>query len=1081
MKIFHAFLILICALLTLPSHAQDDKKPYLEQLIEDTLASPNFNVSITGMQGTFSSDAKVERIEISDADGKWLDIEGATLSWTRSALLRGRVEVQTLAADKITVLRTPASEETTIESGSFRIPELPVSIEIENLSATELHLLEPVLGQPASLRADGKISLIDGDADVSFLAQHLDKSGKFELNTVYNGRSETISLDLDAQEIANGLVAKLLNIPNAPALALTLNGEGPQDNFTTGLSLSTDGVERLKGQFVASPLRINGQEDGLSLSFDTVGNLAPLFQEDYRPFFGERATLKGLIERRADGSMSLPKFNLVTATLAAEGQLELAPDYTPSNIELRARLADAQGEPIVLPISGAQTIVQSGTVSITYSNEQPWSGEITVNGLSRDGLTIDLGNFQGGGKIAPAFLQKAPSDLLLSADIEASLDGVSHTDPNLARALGERVSGSANIIWNKDQPVTFSNLSISNGNFRASVDGDIAGLETALLTQGDIVASVQDLSAFSGLIGQTVYGNTEITATGQTALLTGEFDLDLDITGNNLSLNNPSIDQFIKGRNAFSMSAKRTESGIVFENLNILNPQLSGEASGQLSSSDLSAVLSARLNNAGIISETLTGPLTLSGTANQSGDDIVIDLQTSGIGGLSAAISGRVPKGSGPWDIRAVGNAPLALLDRNLAANSAKVRGNANFDLNINGQPSLDALSGQVTTTGASFVFPSQQITLNDIQSTTNISNGIAQTQLNANLGQGGSVAANGQITLNQSQGFPSNLVIDVNNVRHKDRNFYTTVLNGQLKLTGPALNGPLLSGQISLSDTEVNLKAQLTPTLSFLPDISHKNESAPSYNTRVRAGLVSTQSGDAQPLTPIKLDIVLNAPSRVFVRGRGLDAELGGRIRFMGTTQNVIPTGAFNLIRGRMDILGKRFNLSEASMTMIGSLDPRIRIVAITTSSEFTTSVIVSGLVSDPQISLESTPELPEDEILSHMIFGKNLNEISPFQAIQLASGLRELSGKGGIAFASKLRSKLDLDDFNVVVDDDGDIGVRAGKYLSENVYTTVTIAERDKSTVSINLDVNKNVTLRGSVKETGASSVGVFFEKDY
>ncbi|WP_229802328.1 translocation/assembly module TamB domain-containing protein [Paramylibacter ulvae] len=1069
------------AVLTVPSFAQVDKKPYLEQLIEDTLASPNFNVTITGMQGTFSSDAKIERIEISDADGKWLDIEGAALSWTRSALLRGRVEVQTLAADKITVLRTPASEETTIESGSFRIPELPVSIEIENLSATELHLLEPVLGQPASLRADGRITLIDGDVDVSLLAEHLDKSGKFELNTIYNGLAQTISLDLDAQENANGLVAQLLNIPNAPALALTLNGEGPQDNFTTGLSLATDGVERINGQFVASPLRIDGQEDGLSLRFDTIGNLAPLFQEEYRPFFGERATLKGLIERRADGSTSLPEFNLVTATLAAQGRLELAPDYTPSNIELRARLADAQGAPIVLPISGAKTIVQSGTVSIAYSNEQPWSGEITATGLSRDGLSVALSKISGGGKIAPAFLQKSPSDLLLSADVDVTLDGIKHTDSNLARAMGERVSGSANIVWNKDQPITFSNLSVSNGNFRASVEGDIAGLETALLTQGDIVASIKDLSAFAGLIGQPVNGNTEITATGQTALLTGEFDLELDITGNNLSLNNPSVDRFIAGRNTFSMSAKRTEGGIRFENLKIVNPQLSGEASGQLSSDDLSASLSARLNNARIISETLTGPLTLTGSASQSGDDILVDLQTVGIGGLSAAISGRVPKGSGAWDIRATGNAPLALLDRNLAANSAKVRGNANFDVSINGQPSLDALSGQVTTTGASFVFPSQQITLSDIQSTTNISNGTAQTQMQANLGQGGSVSLNGRIELNQSQGFPVDLDINVNNARKKDRNFYSTVLNGTLNLTGPALNGPTLSGQVALSDTEVNLKAQLIPTLSFLPEIAHVNEPNLSFQTRQRAGLVRAQTDDTTSVAPIKLNIVLSAPSRVFVRGRGLDAELGGRIRFMGTTQNVVPTGAFNLIRGRMDILGKRFNLSEASMTMIGSLDPRIRVVATTTSSDFTTSVIVSGLVSDPQISLESTPELPEDEILSHMIFGKNLNEISPFQAIQLASGLRELSGKGGIAFASKLRSKLDLDDFNVVVDDDGDIGVRAGKYLSENVYTTVTIAERDKSTVSINLDVNKNVTLRGSVKETGASSVGVFFEKDY
>jgi len=81
--------------------------------------------------------------------------------------------------------------------------------------------------------------------------------------------------------------------------------------------------------------------------------------------------------------------------------------------------------------------------------------------------------------------------------------------------------------------------------------------------------------------------------------------------------------------------------------------------------------------------------------------------------------------------------------------------------------------------------------------------------------------------------------------------------------------------------------------------------------------------------------DIEISAPSRVFIRGRGLDAELGGRLGLGGVTGDVVPEGEFALIRGRLDILGKRLLLSEGSMQVRGDFDPYIRIVAETTAED--------------------------------------------------------------------------------------------------------------------------------------------------
>jgi translocation and assembly module TamB len=65
-------------------------------------------------------------------------------------------------------------------------------------------------------------------------------------------------------------------------------------------------------------------------------------------------------------------------------------------------------------------------------------------------------------------------------------------------------------------------------------------------------------------------------------------------------------------------------------------------------------------------------------------------------------------------------------------------------------------------------------------------------------------------------------------------------------------------------------------------------------------------------------------------------------------------------------------------------------------------------------------------------------------------------------------------------VTGEDGSAAVRAGKYISENVYTDVTVGQ-DTGEVSLNLDLNPSLTVRGSVASDGNTGVGIFFERDY
>lgn len=139
-------------------------KAFWSRLIEDNLSGVSRQVSISGFRGALSSEASLDLLTIADEDGVWLTLEDAVLDWNRSALLRGRIEVEELSAGKITVARAPINDGSgdtapSAESQPFSLPELPVSIEVGALQIDEIALGETFLGEPVSISLSGAAQL----------------------------------------------------------------------------------------------------------------------------------------------------------------------------------------------------------------------------------------------------------------------------------------------------------------------------------------------------------------------------------------------------------------------------------------------------------------------------------------------------------------------------------------------------------------------------------------------------------------------------------------------------------------------------------------------------------------------------------------------------------------------------------------------------------------------------------------------------------------------------------------------------------------------------------------------------------
>ena len=238
----------------------------------------------------------------------------------------------------------------------------------------------------------------------------------------------------------------------------------------------------------------------------------------------------------------------------------------------------------------------------------------------------------------------------------------------------------------------------------------------------------------------------------------------------------------------------------------------------------------------------------------------------------------------------------------------------------------------------------------------------------------------------------------------------------------------------------------------------------------------------------PIALNISVKSADQIFIRGQGVDAEIGGALQITGNASHPEIKGKLSTKRGHYEEFGRQFIIKEASLTFEGDMPPSpyLDIVASTMAGDIEIRPTLSGPLMEPKLSIASNPSLPEDEALSHLLFGKDAGKISPVQAAQLANSLLKLSGKGGGGFdpMGKARELLGVDELKLesASDDPKDTTVGVGKYLHDDVYLEI---EKGSQTgtgkATIEVGVTPSISVESSAGETGQSSVGVNWKHDY
>ncbi len=350
-------------------------------------------------------------------------------------------------------------------------------------------------------------------------------------------------------------------------------------------------------------------------------------------------------------------------------------------------------------------------------------------------------------------------------------------------------------------------------------------------------------------------------------------------------------------------------------------------------------------------------------------------------------------------------------------------------------------------------------------------------TRLNAKAGDG-TVQATGSIGLAAASGFPIDLRATLDNAQLAKSDAISATTSGTIHLTnGP--NGGLIQGELQIPEARYEIIRQGQAEVSELTGVRRKSD--------IRVARPTDRPTPA-PTGLFKLDLHVTAPNQLFVSGMGLDSEWRMDMRIGGTSAAPVITGGLDVVKGAYSFAGKRFEVTRGTVRFRGGAltDPDINITATTTVNGITAVIAITGTGQRPQIAFTSTPTLPQDEVLSRLLFGTSPTNLSATEAIQLAAALNSLrgSGGGGLNPLGKLRSATGFDRLRIVGADQATgkgTSLAAGKYLTDNIYVEVVTDAKGFTSTQLEIALTKALSLLSSAGGVGGSNASLKYSKDY
>jgi translocation and assembly module TamB len=863
---------------------------------------------------------------------------------------------------------------------------------------------------------------------------------------------------------------------------------GGEPRLDTKLVRTTDGVLHFTDTVITGPsIRITGsgtrQRDG-SLQFTGTGT-----QAVYGPF---RITLDGMIEH--------PTIRLVLdhpVDPLGLSQVALDLDPVPQGFTFRAKGGSLAG-----PFDAHGTIHTPALPTVIDV------ADIAVSGTHAKGsLRADPGGFTGrldlaGGGIAGA-IQFAPQGMIqriephlvfTNATLAAATsvfvrrgraDGVILLDPD-----GVAVDGTA-----AGTGISRGNVSLARASVQAHLKGGKGTVTGKIAGSGgrafDIAASADVAPGRVTLSGQGTVEGRPIKLTAP-AVLTMSDDLwqlapvRLEYAGGTATVSGA----FARASTSFDAGLEHMPLGV----LDIFNPSLGlgGYASGKLSYRHIGGTAPSGRIDVAVRGLTRSG-LVLSSTPVDLG--LAAVLTADGAGARAVVVSGgktigRAQAKIGPLPpgediIRRLTNAPLFAqlrysgpadtLWRLIGVETIDLSGPLAVSADIGGTPADPSIRGSVSSVGGRLESATTGTIITEMKAAGTFDGSrLNLTSMTGRAG-GGTVSGRGNFEFGAGKGMGMDLQLDAQNAVLLNRDDIGATVTGPITMKSNGRAGTI-GGDITIQKGRFKLGSAAA---AQVPQLTVKEINRADEGEQTIA-----------PPALWTLDIKAKARSQLMVTGLGLDSEWRADLTIKGAINNPAIGGRVDLLRGAYQFAGRRFDLDRGMIRFTGDAppDPVLDITALANLQGISATIHVTGTGLHPEISFQSVPALPEDELLSRLLFGTSITNLSAPEALQLAAAVASLRGGSGSGFnldpINAVRKAVRLDRLRILPADlttGQKTAVAAGKNIGRRTYVELITDGQGYSATSIEYRITRWLSVLSTVSTICRQSANFKISKDY
>lgn len=484
----------------------------LVNLLLDKISVPGqFVVRADAVEDADGRRAVLTGLTVSDDRGVWFSAARLVFEWNPTALLRGEARITELRLDSGRLVRlpntppaTPSGNENTAGTPTGPAPatsdaptpwpRAPLALSVAALIVNDMQIADTVAPGGIAFDARGKFADAGPEQAATLNLTRTDAvAGKIEVSYAKRFDTGQLSLDINADEAPDGLVAALTGLPDDVPARLALNAAGPNGQLDGRLSVAAVGLFEAQGQTSAR------WADRLQLDLGLDVTPGARLDRAVAAAIGTTARLELDVREGDDSRVVVRSGRFTSGALVADLTGHLQRDNGALDLALEISAGQEAAGRISALIAPARLGGLQASVRVRgESGSRSVDGRVEVSAPRVGGLRATRG-------VVRLSASEAPSDRI-DFRIDGNLAAPNDDDNRLGALLGP----SVDLVVRGNRAgrlVTLDEVQVRGATIRASVDGaltvDGATVRPALRYR----ATLADLAALSGMTGMTLAGS----------------------------------------------------------------------------------------------------------------------------------------------------------------------------------------------------------------------------------------------------------------------------------------------------------------------------------------------------------------------------------------------------------------------------------------------------------------------------------------------------------------------------------------------------------------------------------------------